>query len=250
MKKLKVAIFDLTDCEGCEVRLLSMEKTLLKFAKSVEIINWRLVKGKNEIGFYDLTFIEGTVITPAEEKLVKALREQSKMIIALGACACIGGVSTSSNDKNRKKLVEYVYDKNYRPLSKNAKPLSAYIKVDYFFNGCPVHTKEIKEWLPQLLLKTVIKPKNYKVCFQCKAEGNECLLIKGEPCLGPITLGGCGAACPSSGIICRGCWGSCRDANFPAIITALKHQGRKPTEIKKILSIFFNHKSFYTNKHK
>lgn len=239
MKKIKVAIFDLTDCEGCEVRLLSMKEKLLDFTESVEIINWRLVKSKNEFGSYDISFIEGAVITPAEEKLVKALREQSKMIIALGACACIGGVSTSKNDRDRKKLMEYVYGKNYKPLSHSAKPLSAYIKVDYFFNGCPVHTREIKEWLPQLLLQTKIKPKTYKVCFECKAKGNECLFIKGEPCLGPITLGGCGAACPSAGIKCYGCWGPSRDTNFPAMVTALRNQGHNLAEIKKILAIFF-----------
>lgn len=239
MHKPKIAIFDLTDCEGCEVRLLSMKKKLLDFTDKIEIINWRLVQNKNSIDLFDICFIEGTVITPAEEKLVKLLRQNSKMIIALGACACIGGVSTSKNNQDRKKMIEYVYGKNYKPLSKSAKPLNAYIKVDYFFSGCPVNTDEIAEWLPQLLLQTEIKPKNYKVCFECKAKENECLFVKGEACLGPITLGGCGAACPSQGIKCYGCWGPGRDTNFPAMITALENQGRNKEEIKKILSIFF-----------
>lgn len=239
MQKLKVAIFELTDCEGCEVRLLSMKKELLDFIESVEITNWRLVQDNNSLGVFDICFIEGAITTKKEARLVKQLRKNSKIIVALGACACIGGMATLNNDQDRNKMLKYVYGTNYQPKSDGVKPLSAYIKVDYFFNGCPINTKEIKEWLPQLLAQIKIKPKTYKVCFECKAKENECLLIKSEPCLGPITLGGCDAACPSAGIKCYGCWGPARAANFPAMITALKNQGRNPEEIKKILSIFF-----------
>lgn len=245
--KLKVAIFDLTDCEGCEVQLLSMVEKILDFTKCLDILNWRLIKGKNKLDSYDITFIEGTVLTSAEEKIIKKLRENSKIIVALGACACIGGVATLKNSIDRKKMVQYVYGNKYKPLAENAKPLSAYIKIDYFFNGCPVNPEEISRWLAELVIGKLIKANPYPVCFQCKEKENKCLLLAGQPCLGPITLGGCGAACTSQGIRCYGCWGPCREANFPALITVLKNQGRKPAEIKKILSIFFTETEEFKN---
>ncbi len=45
------------------------------------------------------------------------------------------------------------------------------------------------------------------VCAECPLSEEECLLARGEVCLGPITLAGCDAACTREGRPCTGCRG-------------------------------------------
>jgi hypothetical protein len=54
----------------------------------------------------------------------------------------------------------------------------------------------------------------FSVCNECRFVGKDCLLEKGELCLGPITLGGCGAICTASGYPCEGCRGPLLDLEF------------------------------------
>ena len=45
------------------------------------------------------------------------------------------------------------------------------------------------------------------VCAECPLHGEDCLLSKGEVCLGPLTYFGCGASCTRQGQWCFGCRG-------------------------------------------
>ncbi len=45
------------------------------------------------------------------------------------------------------------------------------------------------------------------VCSSCPLHGSDCLVVKGEPCLGPLTIAGCRSPCPTRGIPCMGCRG-------------------------------------------
>jgi len=45
------------------------------------------------------------------------------------------------------------------------------------------------------------------VCAECPLHGKDCLLNKGEVCLGPITMSGCKAKCPREKEVCEGCRG-------------------------------------------
>ena len=60
--KTKIAIFDLTGCEGCEFNLFSLDELLLDFFQDFEIVNWRLLSEKQRADF-DVAFIEGAVTT-------------------------------------------------------------------------------------------------------------------------------------------------------------------------------------------
>ncbi len=45
------------------------------------------------------------------------------------------------------------------------------------------------------------------ICSECSLYGSECLLAKGVPCLGPITIAGCNAVCTNERSPCIGCRG-------------------------------------------
>jgi sulfur carrier protein ThiS len=45
------------------------------------------------------------------------------------------------------------------------------------------------------------------VCAECPLAGDSCLVVRGEPCLGPLTVAGCSAECTRNGTPCTGCRG-------------------------------------------
>lgn len=217
MIKPRIAIYDFTDCEGCEVKLISLREKLLLLEKKVDIVNWRLGQEKFEPGPYDITIIEGTPITDYEVKLLKELRESSKILIALGACAGLGGIPAIMPEKDRKMWYGKIYTSQYRPRGIDAAPLSNYVKIDFSIQGCPIDEDEALRVIEELLSGKEPHYRGYSVCYDCKLAGNPCRIINGEPCLGPITQGGCKAICVSGGSPCYGCFGIREEANIAGL---------------------------------
>lgn len=227
MAKAKIGIFDLTDCEGCELQMLNLKDRLLKLAHLVEIPIWRLAKSPSNFGPFDISFIEGTPMSSDDIKVAKRVRERSKKVVALGACAHLGGIPAALDETKRVEFMKDVYGPNYKTTSKAAKPLSKYILVDYFIHGCPIDLDEAERVIVNLLMdKNPVGP-SAPVCLECKERENPCLFLKGEPCQGPITEGGCKAVCPSNGLRCWGCQGPVKNANIEAMEAALEQIGFK-----------------------
>ena len=243
--KPRVGIFDFTDCEGCEVELVSLRTRLLEILDRIDLINWRLGQEKAEWENFTLAIIEGTPVTREEIDLLKYLRENSKTLLALGACASIAGIPGIVDKENRQKFYEQIYGNNYKPRGIDALPLSAYVNVDFMIHGCPVNQDEIVRIFETALAGKKLKYRGYSVCFDCKQEKNPCRLINKKPCLGPITQGGCGAICVSGGSPCYGCFGKREDANTEALMTILKSITDEK-EIERYFTMFFN-KSGATN---
>ncbi len=239
MPKPKIAIFDFTDCEGCQVKLVSLREKFLKFEKRVEIVNWRLGQEKNKSGPFDIALIEGTPITQHEIDLLKQLRKESKLLIGLGACACLGGIPAIMEKEQRKEWYNKIYGKDYQPRGIDALPLSAYVKIDYLIHGCPVEEKQLLKVMQDLLAGKTPQYKGYSVCLECKLAGNDCRLLKGKPCLGPITQGGCGAICIQGGSGCYGCFGLRQKAEIKNLLKILNKITDKK-EINRYFSMFLN----------
>lgn len=241
MKKTKLAIFDLTDCEGCELQIINLKDKLLAILDNAEIIAWRLLQQeKKNSEPIDIALVEGAAMTSDEIRLLKDLRQKAKYVIALGACACIGGIpAISGGEKEREKLFNLVYGRNYKPKAKTVKPIDAYIPIDYHINGCPVHFPELERVITNLLFGRFPERPGYPVCLECKFRENECVLIKDKPCLGPITQAGCDAICIAEGKYCYGCQGPFKAANVKAWQKRVR-TFTKDSEIKNYLNLFLN----------
>jgi len=239
LSKPRIAIYDFTDCEGCEVKLVSIKEKLLDLEKRFSIVNWRLGQEHFEDGPYDITIIEGTPVTQDEINLLIELRAKSGLIVALGACASIAGIPGILDKKDREKWYKKIYGNGYKPKGIDALPLSAYVKVDYMIHGCPVEEDEIIRALEELLAGKVPMHHGYSVCFECKERQNPCRLLEEKICFGPITQGGCKAVCVSGGSPCYGCFGPREEANIPALVKILKKFASNE-EIDRHLSMFFN----------
>lgn len=245
----KIAIFDFTDCEGCEVELINLKERLLDLLRGVEIVNWRLAKEGNDPGPFDIAIIEGTPVTPSEQGLLRQIRQRSEKIVALGACACTGGIPAIVEDKKeRPRFFESVYPKGYEPRGNEAKPLSHYVRVDHQINGCPVDKLEIARYLAGLLLGQDPEDRDFPVCLECKINDNRCLLENDRPCLGPITRGGCGAFCVSYGKRCYGCYGLVKDGNFNALADRLNAL-QDPAETERMLNMYMRETEEYEKRY-
>ena len=246
MSKPRVAIYDFTDCEGCEVEIISLRERLLALEKRIDIINWRLGQERAEFGPFDITIIEGTPITQHEIDLLKSLRENSKTLIALGACAALAGIPAIVKKEEREKWYKKIYGEKYKPRGLDALPLSSYVKVDFLIHGCPVNGDEVVRIAEELLSGKKPAYRGYSVCFECKQANNPCRIIDKKPCLGPITQGGCGAICISGGSPCYGCFGLHQEASIEALLIILNNL-TNPQEIERYFTMFLRQTDEYQN---
>ena len=205
--KPKVAFFDFSDCEGCQLQFTNMGETFLDILNLINIVNFREIM--SEAGQdYDIAFVEGSITTDNDVKRIKTIREKAKIIIALGSCATIGGINGMKNRLPLKEAKRIVYgDKSHTINSIKTMPLHEVVKVDYFINGCPVYIPEVLTVLKCVLLGKAYVVPNYSVCIECKINENVCRYEKGEDCLGPITKAGCNSWCINNGNKCYGCRG-------------------------------------------
>ncbi len=216
MSRPRVAFFDFTSCEGCQLSKLNLEDDLLAILGLVEIVNFReAVSDARED--YEIAFVEGSLSTPHCIERIHRIRRQAKILVALGACAHTGGVNAIRNSTGIDAVREEVYGKDkYLFPSIPAQAVGDVVKVDYVVPGCPVDNRELKRVLVAILTGKRFTLPDYAVCVECKARENECLYDLGETCMGPITRAGCEAACPSNGSACLGCRGPVPDPNVNA----------------------------------
>jgi coenzyme F420-reducing hydrogenase gamma subunit len=230
--KPKVAIFDLTDCEGCEVQILN-SKFIERILESVEFLHFRFGQRVNRWEEFDVAFIEGAVITSHELGLVKKIREYSKLVVALGSCACFGGIAALNNFIGIEEAKKYVYGENADKIEiLYIKPLSEIIRVDFMLRGCPIAPEDFERLVSDLLAGRISREHTRPVCMDCKSKGNPCFLLEGIACAGPVTYGGCGAPCPSAGMPCDGCRGPLEEPQMSAELELLKKIASKDDVIR------------------
>lgn len=205
--KPRIAIFSLTSCEGCSLAILELEDQLLDLLGAVEIVNFR--EGMTERAWeIDIGLVDGAVTTPHDEEEIRHLRSCCSTLVAIGACACLGGVNTMKNPQGQDAYGRAVYGQyaEWFPTA-DARPISAIVKVDYELPGCPMIKEEFLRLVKCVLAGRPFRLPTYPVCVECKKAGNLCLYEKGQICLGPITRAGCDAICPHFGSKCEGCRG-------------------------------------------
>ena len=221
----KVAFFELSSCEGCQLQIVNNEASLLDFLSLVEVVNFReAMTEKNDN--YVIAFVEGSVTRADEEERLRKIRSTAKVLVAFGSCACFGGVNQLKNRfKDPAWVKKQVYGNHAIETNDEAKPLEAFVPVDLRIFGCPVKKEEVEKIVTNLVLgKSIVLPK-YPVCMECKANENPCLFDLGEPCLGPITRAGCDSWCPNNRFGCWGCRGPAEDANIEQMQEILKKNG-------------------------
>ncbi len=224
--KPKVAFFDFTSCEGCQLDALNLTaEELLDLIAAVDIVNFREVMTEKSDN-YDIAFVEGSITRESEIPRLQKIRKQAKILVAFGACASIGGINCLKNHLPMDEALKIVYGddaKYYDTIP--ARPVHAVVPVDYYVRGCPPITAELLKVVKALLLGKKPDIPNYPVCVECKMAGNICVFERAMTCLGPVTRAGCGAICVTSGRHCWGCRGLVDDPNIDSEKEILKKYG-------------------------
>jgi len=229
-RKPRVAIFSLTGCEGCSLAILELEDQLLEILSATEIVNFR--EGMSERAWdIDLGFVDGAVSTPHDEQAARRFRACCRTLVAIGACACLGGVNTLKNHQPPEVYRRRVYGEDARLFpTTDARPLSAVVKVDYELPGCPMIKEEFLRFVQRLVAGRPFRLPQHAVCVECKRRGVLCLYERGEVCLGPITRAGCDAICPAYGARCEACRGLLGDEALKTFVENMKRRDDAPLE--------------------
>jgi F420-non-reducing hydrogenase small subunit len=208
-KKLQIAIYWGAGCGGCDVAVLDTNEFILDVAALADIRLWPIaVDGKYRDveamadGELDLTLFNGAVRNSENEHVAKLLRQKSKLLVAFGSCAHMGGIPGLANMATKEEIFDRVYLRNpslqqgndtlpatdtkvdqghlelpafYRRVYK----LDDVVNVDYYVPGCPPAPAQVKAVLLAVVQGnlpakgSVVGASDRAVCDDCPREKKE-----------------------------------------------------------------------------
>lgn len=252
MVKPKIALNWCASCGGCEESIIDLAEDILEVIEKADIVFWPVAldfkyRDLELIGDGEITatLINGAVRTDEQEEIASLLRKKSRLIIAHGSCAHLGGVVGLANFYPKQDILKRIYKEvssvknpeSILPFSENfherVKALNQVIKVDYYIPGCPPTPELIKDALFTVLQDKLppegtvfgdkralcftcsrietrpdsLRIKEFKRLYEIILDPTTCFLNQGIICLGPATRGGCGERCIKANMPCRGCFG-------------------------------------------
>ncbi len=166
MAKPKLALYWAASCGGCEVAVLDTNEKILDIAGLVDIVLWPVAL---DFKYHhieamadktiDLCLFNGAIRNSEQERMARLLRAKTKVLVAFGACAVLGGIPSLANFSNREEIWQQVYAEAPSMDGKKAVPqvmtrvdegeldlpemfdtvstLAQVVEVEYFVPGCP-----------------------------------------------------------------------------------------------------------------
>lgn len=237
MKKPRVGIFKFASCDGCQLTLLNSEDEFLHIVELFDISYFREASDKPLRGQFDISIVEGSLSADWQKKDLADIRERSRNVITIGACATAGGLQALRNWGSLPDYKNHVYPSpELIDVLSTSTPIADHIFVDYELWGCPINSTAFSEVLVSLLVGKKPGVPKYSLCMECKHQGIPCLLVShAEPCLGPITKAGCDALCMSRGRPCYGCFGPKEDANINSLLKHFQKAGLSQHDCTQLL---------------
>jgi F420-non-reducing hydrogenase small subunit len=216
-KRIKMAIGTGSTCAGCDIAILDLKEKIFDLVALVDIVFWPtamdfklsdLEKFKeNEI---DISLYHGTVRTSEHEHIAYLLRERSKVMVAFGSCACLGGIPGLCNLTDRKGIFKSSYKETpstqnpdfvtpkteskvnghiltLPELRNEGKALRQIVDVDYCVPGCPPAVELIERLLPiikefvetgKLPPKGTVIASDKTLCDECPLEKKDKMISK------------------------------------------------------------------------
>ncbi len=229
-------------CGGCEVTILDIGEPLLDVLKQVNIVHMPVLMDHKlfgqtgegtqiEVPEAEVGIIAGGIRNEEHKKIAQEMRKKCKTLIALGSCACFGGVPALANQYATEELLQKVYRDSVStepdglpreqipPLTDRVYAVSEVVKVDLSLPGCPTTPEMVATALTALLENKPFALPNKSVCDECPTKREKkavstlkrrfeapeftpgkplqemrCLMEQGFLCLGPATRSGCGGS--------------------------------------------------------
>lgn len=240
MARPTLAVWKFASCDGCQLTVLDLEDDLLPLAGEVEIAHFLEASSQSVEGPYDLSLVEGSVTTPHDAERIRQVREASRFLVTIGACATSGGIQALRNFADVEEFTAAVYAKpEYISTLETSTAIADHVRVDLELRGCPIDKGQLVEVVTAFLHGRRPTIPDHSVCLDCKRAGNVCVLVAhGTPCLGPVTHTGCGALCPSYTRGCYGCFGPMETPNTESLSGWLRDLGMPERDLVRVYRTF------------
>jgi F420-non-reducing hydrogenase small subunit len=202
--KLKVAAYWGAACGGCCVSMLDVHEKLFDILAFADFIFWPIILDTKyhdveemPDGHIDVTLFNGAVRNSENEKIAKLLRKKSKILVAYGSCAHMGGIPGLANLFSKEEIFKRVYlesESTFNPDGTMPKPISEVpegklelpvfyndvltlnqvVDVDYYLPGCPPQTERFLEVFMAIATGSELPPKGSVVGARDKSQCDEC----------------------------------------------------------------------------
>jgi NAD-reducing hydrogenase small subunit len=159
-KKVRIATTSLSGCFGCHMSFLDIDERLIELVDLVEFDRSPLTDIKH-CGPCDVAIVEGGVCNAENVHVLRELRANAKVLVALGACAVNGGLPAQRNHLDVGDCLMRVYcdrtggkvpdDPELPLLLDKVHPINEVVRVDYFVPGCPPSGDAIWKYLTDLI---------------------------------------------------------------------------------------------------
>lgn len=140
-KKIKIGWFSFSCCEDNTVMFTELLNDYWQEWKQIfDFRHARVLRSHNVMDEFDIAFIEGAIASPEHKEQVKKIREISKKVVAIGACAVTGLPSAQRNTftESQKEAIDFLVARfGYLP---EVLKVSDVVKVDVEVPGCPMNT--------------------------------------------------------------------------------------------------------------
>jgi len=222
-----VSVHKFSSCDGCQLAILNLGEALLDLVQQLDIRHFAEAGLLDELAPVEIALVEGSLSTPADIERIKHIREVSRFLVTIGACATAGGLQALRNLSASGEWLGQIYaSPEYIASLDQVRSVREVVRVDAEIWGCPVDRKAVLQALAALSRGVLPLDEDRPLCMECKRRGLPCVAVsQGQPCLGPITRQGCGALCPGLGRGCYGCYGPAEQAE-PAVLLQAAGQWR------------------------
>jgi len=235
-----LAVWKFASCDGCQLTLLNCEDQLLQVAESVQVASFPEASREVISGPYDLSLVEGSITTPADAQRIHEVRQASRFLVTIGACATAGGIQALRNFGDVEEFSRLVYARpDYIATLSTSTAIADHVHVDFELRGCPIDRRQLLDVVTAFLHGRRPNVRGHSVCIECKRAGITCVMVAhGTPCLGPVTHAGCGALCPSYARGCYGCFGPMEAPNTAALAAWWQRLGVDHPDLARVFRTF------------
>ena len=145
-QKIAVGWFSFSCCEDSTIVFTELMNDYWQDWKKIfEFRHAKVLKSHNVMGPFDIAFIEGAIASPKHIEKLRDIRNCSKKLVAIGACAITG--LPAGQRKNftaeQKASIQFLVDR-FGALPE-AKTVEEVVAVDAKIPGCPMDAKKFLE---------------------------------------------------------------------------------------------------------
>ena len=163
--KVRLATTSLAGCFGCHMSFLDIDERIFELAGIAEFDRSPFTDIKH-CGPCDIALIEGGVCNSENVHVLRELRANAKILVAVGACAINGGVPAMRNKLKIGDVLTQVYtdetgqtqipnDPELPVMFDKVYPVNEIVRIDYSLPGCPPSGDAIWKYLTDLILGRV-----------------------------------------------------------------------------------------------